>query len=74
MLLILHRSDLNKMGQDLPLIDIEVHHKRGDMRDILRANMVMFYDHKTDAIKILKNRFGNNFTQFSEKTNGVLVE
>ena len=66
MLLILHRSDLNRMAQDLPLIEIDVHHKRGDMRDIFRANMVMFYDHKTNAIKILKNRWGDCFTQFSK--------
>lgn len=68
MLLVLHRSDLIRRKDQLPLTEVDAFcFRKSAYESIQKANMVMFYDHKTDAIKILKNRWGNNFIQHSEK-------
>ena len=64
MLLILNRTDLRKDAEDLPLSEIEIHHKRRSSMEIFKANMVLFYCNKSDGIKVLKNRFGETFTHF----------
>lgn len=67
MLLVLNRKDLKIGWNAVSVMDATIQHFNIPMRQVYNANCVYFYDTDTDSIKVLKNRFGKCFIQFSDK-------